>query len=685
MRYRRWAHEVEHGEGVLARRPPQAAAELLQEDREALGGAQEEDGVDLREVEPLVQHVHGEEEREPPGAQVLDQPAAVDVAGLAGEHGRGDALVREHPGHVPGVADVDAEADALDAREVGLVPRERGLDGVEPLQRQGVGAGIDLLELGADVLAAGPEVVGVQGHGIGHAEVVEGAEELLLEGLGEPDLGGEAVVEVRRYGLAVHALGRGGQPEEDARREVVEEGPVARRGAVVGLVDHDVVVEVAADLLPEAPGGEHPDGAEEVVRSGRLVGADQELAEVRRAQHVAEGAQGLGEDLLPVRDVEEPGLPAAGGEEPFEVEGGHHRLAGARGGDDQVAPAPVRGSLGGEGFQDALLEGVRGQIEEGRGCGVGAAALARDGLAEALRGGRVEVLELLAVPVGVELGAEPLEDVRQVAGRDLEVPLEPARHGHAGHVRGPDVRRGEPRVAAQVVGLGVQARALGVVGDPDAHVGQAREPLHGRRIRGAQVRGGDDPDRDRAVAELLEGGHQQAQAGPLDERDQEVDLIRGGHLGRELARQRRVAGRAGEERGLGERRLGPQVARGQGVRRGDLHEQGPGGRDQGQIREVLVAAEPRDERDHLVGEGEPGFGLTLLAERLLEDARHEGGVPGGRLLGIELAEHATELGVPAQDLREALVVQLLVDAWGREVGHAAPFVGGARLGPGSTR
>ena len=64
--------------------------------------------------------------------------------------------------------DVDAEADPLDARQVGLVLRQRAADGVQPLERQGMGAGVDALQFGDDVLPTRPEMVGIQGYGIGH-------------------------------------------------------------------------------------------------------------------------------------------------------------------------------------------------------------------------------------------------------------------------------------------------------------------------------------------------------------------------------------------------------------------------------------------------------------------------------------------------------------------------------------
>ena len=65
---------------ALSRRPTQAAAKLLQEQRGALGRAQEEHGVDVGQVQALVEQVGGEQH--------------VDAAVLAGPAKRSRALGR---------------------------------------------------------------------------------------------------------------------------------------------------------------------------------------------------------------------------------------------------------------------------------------------------------------------------------------------------------------------------------------------------------------------------------------------------------------------------------------------------------------------------------------------------------------------------------------------------------------
>ena len=52
--------EVEHGAQGLVTRPPQAATQLLQEQRRALSRAKQQEGVDVRHINPFVKQVDRE-------------------------------------------------------------------------------------------------------------------------------------------------------------------------------------------------------------------------------------------------------------------------------------------------------------------------------------------------------------------------------------------------------------------------------------------------------------------------------------------------------------------------------------------------------------------------------------------------------------------------------------------------
>ena len=89
------ADEVERGEALLAVGQAEAAAELLEEDGGALGGAEEEHGVDLGDVDALVEDVDGEDDVDLAGAQAVEDGGAGVLVGVGGEGGGGDAGVVE--------------------------------------------------------------------------------------------------------------------------------------------------------------------------------------------------------------------------------------------------------------------------------------------------------------------------------------------------------------------------------------------------------------------------------------------------------------------------------------------------------------------------------------------------------------------------------------------------------------
>ena len=76
---------AEHGEAALAGvgRQPQVPAELLQEHHRALGGPQEQHGVDRGDVEPFVEEIHGEEDLQVAGLQAA-QGGLAEIGGGGG-------------------------------------------------------------------------------------------------------------------------------------------------------------------------------------------------------------------------------------------------------------------------------------------------------------------------------------------------------------------------------------------------------------------------------------------------------------------------------------------------------------------------------------------------------------------------------------------------------------------------
>ena len=177
------------------------------------------------------------------------------------------------------------------------------------------------------------------------------------------------------------------------------------------------------------------------------------------------------------------------------VERGQQRLAGAGGGDHEVAPAPVKLSFGCEVIQDRLLERVGLQRDEEQrlrlqGPSTPSMGFVVEGPPQAraavLRGG-IERLELAALPQGLEGAGELLQHVQHVHLADLHGPLEAAAERGTGQVGGAHVGGAEPGVAMEQPGLGVKPRTSPVVRDTHLGAGELGHGLDGLGLRGAGV------------------------------------------------------------------------------------------------------------------------------------------------------------------------------------------------------
>lgn len=184
--------EVEDRAAGLVVGLAQSPADLLQEHGGGLGRAEQQDRVDLGDVDPLGQEIHGEDDVELPGAQPPQRLLPLFLGGLGDQVRGGDPGVAEPPGHVDGMADPVAAPCPLQLGEVDVVR--------DP-------------------------------------EVLERGEQLLVQRVPEPHLEGISIPEEPLDVVAVGPLGGGGQPEQDRRVEVVDQGLVGGRGGVVELVD----------------------------------------------------------------------------------------------------------------------------------------------------------------------------------------------------------------------------------------------------------------------------------------------------------------------------------------------------------------------------------------------------------------------------------------------------------------
>ena len=517
--------EVECGQHRLVTRSAQTATQLLKEYRRALGGPQEQDGVDIGQVETFVEQVGCEEHVDSSRAQVIERTFTSGLRSASADGAGRDACPGEDGCHELRMGDVDAEAEGSHAAEVHHLVAQLG----QHDRRPGVIAGVDVGQ-GRVVVAPLPPGHRPEVGAVGDTEVVERAQQVGAQRLPQSKLGRRATVEERAYVDPVGALGRCRESDELARCEMVDQPPVGRRLSMVELVDDHDVVGVGWDVV-DAVGGQRLDAGEDVPPALGSSTTDIELAERGVREDLPVGAQRLLEDLPAVCDEEERravrGLVVA---QPAVVEGGDHCLAGAGRGNDQVAVAVVDGALDVQRLQHLLLVGVGTDFQprEGERYSVvlATAGRLRERVVETVAiPVRVVALEGRVVPVGVEGRLELLQQARRGDSGQPNVPLDSLEQGTARQVRRTDVGRVEAGIAPEEPCLGVEAGAQRVV--LDLHLGAelADEPIESGALGGTHVGGGDDAEPDASLGEATQLRLENPDAVPFDERAQEVDSI----------------------------------------------------------------------------------------------------------------------------------------------------------------
>ena len=104
------ADKVQHGQAFLVLLQPQATAQLLEEDGQGLGGAQEQHRIDLRDVHALVVNVHHENEANLAAHQPPLGGFSLIVRGFPGQENGADAVTVEIAAHELRMFDGHAEA-----------------------------------------------------------------------------------------------------------------------------------------------------------------------------------------------------------------------------------------------------------------------------------------------------------------------------------------------------------------------------------------------------------------------------------------------------------------------------------------------------------------------------------------------------------------------------------------------
>src|SRR5688572_16975167 len=179
-------------------------------------------------------------------------------------------------------------------------------------------------------------------------EILERAEQPALERIPEPHFHRDVIVEVVKDVFGVGAFGRGGQPQEDSGRlssrvglcaaeEMVEQPPIRRRRRMMELVDnHDV--ESGRIELRQIDLTEGLNGSKYVPPLVGLMAVHVEFAEVSRSQNLAERADALPQDFLPMGDKQQTEISVLIAQA-LVVERGNDGLAGSRRGYDKILEA----------------------------------------------------------------------------------------------------------------------------------------------------------------------------------------------------------------------------------------------------------------------------------------------------------------------------------------------------------
>jgi hypothetical protein len=226
------ADVVDDLQDLVVRGLAQASAELLQPDDPRLGGAEHQHRVQLREVEPLVEDVHGADHVQLAGREELER-----LRTRGGRLARmdGDRLAAVRPevlGHEVGMALGDAEGHRPGA--AALVELLEGV-GRARVHGEARGEGV-LVETGV-----APWDVRIV-HLVRDAEILEAAELLPPQAFEKVAPIDQVLLAEGQKVAAVRSLRGRGEAQHELRPEVLDELAVATGGGVVELV-HDQVVE----------------------------------------------------------------------------------------------------------------------------------------------------------------------------------------------------------------------------------------------------------------------------------------------------------------------------------------------------------------------------------------------------------------------------------------------------------
>ena len=219
----------------------QAAAQLLHEDRHRLGGPQEQDQVDDRDIDAFIEKVDGEQHAQPPGSERRYGFRSVERPLTGVDRSRGDTRRIECRSHAVCVLDRHTEAQRRPRWMLAVTLDDQG----DALRRDNARGQPQRVVSGA---CSVQQIVAVL-DGVGDAEVVERHQPAEADRLQQTDLIGEVAVAQREQVAIVRAEGRGREPEEECRIQRRQDTAVTLCRRVMELIDHHVIEMAVAKSL----------------------------------------------------------------------------------------------------------------------------------------------------------------------------------------------------------------------------------------------------------------------------------------------------------------------------------------------------------------------------------------------------------------------------------------------------
>lgn len=237
--------KVEHADDTLPCRETETATELLEENSLHVGDAQEDDTVGFRHINSFVQHIYGDDDIDLAGLEGAEN-CEIERRTLAGMHDGGFAT--EMLSHSLRMLDIVTENENPRILKIGglladgsdnLIITLGSENGAIELSHADFHTGI----LGVEALLKLTLVKIIE-----HEPIVGRSEVALGPTVEHIHLEDDAAIDIEDI-AAVLAVRRSGQPKQEAILEALDRRSVSVGGAMMGLVDGDVVIGIDREVF----------------------------------------------------------------------------------------------------------------------------------------------------------------------------------------------------------------------------------------------------------------------------------------------------------------------------------------------------------------------------------------------------------------------------------------------------